>query len=36
MPLLADVRKYADMAQAPGGREGCVDCGVLEEVVALL
>lgn len=33
LPLLQEVRRYADMGKAPGGRDGCRDCGMLEEVV---
>ena len=36
LPLLKDVRMYADMETAPVGRDGCRDCGVLENVVGLL
>ena len=31
-PLLQEVRQYADMADAPVGR----DCGVLEEMIGIV
>ena len=35
-PLMQEVRRYAQMEKAPGGREGCGDCGVLEQVVGMV
>ncbi len=35
-PLLQEVRRYADMEQVPGGRDGCGDCGLLEKVVEMV
>lgn len=33
---LAKVRRYGEMETAPGGRDGCVDCGVLGLVVEMV
>lgn len=35
-PLLKEVRRYADMVDAPRGRDGCGDCEVLEKVVGMV
>ena len=35
-PLLREVRRYAEMEQAPGGRDGCGDCGLLGKVVEMV
>ncbi len=31
-PLLGEVRRYADMVEAPVGRDGCGDCEILGQV----
>jgi len=36
LPLLGEVRRYADMELAPEGRDGCGDCQVIERVVELV
>ncbi len=35
-PLMKEVRRYGDMEEAPGGRDGCGDCGVLGKVVGMV
>ncbi len=35
-PLLKEVRRYAGMVGAPGGRDGCGDCGLLGKVVGMV
>jgi hypothetical protein len=32
LPLLAEVRRYVDMVDAPRSREGCGDCEILEQI----
>ena len=36
LPLLKDVRMYADMETAPVGRDGCRDCEILENVAGFV
>jgi len=36
LPLLREVRRYADMENAPGGRDGCGDCRLLGQVVGMV
>ncbi len=35
-PLMKEVRRFADMEQAPGGRDGCGDCEILGKVVGMV
>jgi hypothetical protein len=36
LPLLKEVRRYADMGKAPGGRDGCRDCGILGDLMGVV
>ena len=36
LPLLKEVRKLVDRKKAPGGRDGCKDCEVLEDLVGVV
>ena len=36
LPLLKEVRKLVGRKKAPGGRDGCKDCGILEEMVGIV
>ena len=36
LPLLKEVRKMVGRKKAPGSRDGCRDCGMLEEVVGVV
>ena len=35
-PLMKEVRKFAEMENAPGSKEGCKDCEILGQVVGLV
>ena len=35
-PLLTEVRRLADLSQAPEGRRGCKDCGLVQEMAGLI